>query len=139
MRSARLKIMLAAILLSGVHVAAEEMAEAKKADPRENIDTAIADSIRLLEAKSYEEFIRNYAAPEDLKTLLAGTTMEEFVKQFAAENAAVVLKILKSVKDAKPVISADGKKATFKLKEELKPPHPELTLIKIDKYWYFEN
>jgi hypothetical protein len=113
-------------------VAASSAADAK-ADPREKLETAIPEGIRLLEAKEYAKFLKNFVSPDVLKKLTEKQTLEEFAKEFGEEKAARLLKALQTIKDAKPELDADGKKATYKLKER------PLIFVKIDKYWYIEG
>lgn len=117
--------------------AANKSAAEKKADPRESLDTAIAEGIRLLEAKEYEGFIKTFAVPEELKSITSKVPMEQLVEGFKSkgEHALSDLKVIKALK---PEVSADGKTATYKADGE-KGPKRTLVFTKIDKLWYVKN
>ena len=114
------------------------IAEEGKAEPRENLETAIPEAIRLLEAKEYVTFLTNFVNPDDFKRFTEGTTVEAFAKHFAEGNADVLLKALQSIKEAKPTMENDGKRAVYDLKEKING-RDKLAFVKVEKYWYIEN
>jgi HEAT repeat protein len=110
-------------------------------DPRENLETAVPEGIRLLEAKDYKSFIQKFIPPEALALMLAlppKQTIDDLAKDFGAKASSDFLQGLKAIKGLQPEMSPDGKKATFKLKE---PIGGENTFCfeKIDKFWYITN
>jgi hypothetical protein len=109
-----------------------------KVDRREKLETAIPEGVRLLEAKEYATFIKHFAEPDQLKKATRDTSLEAFAKEFGQEKAAILLKVLKSIKDTKPAFSADGKKATYNLKDDV-AGKKTITFVKVDKYWYIQN
>jgi hypothetical protein len=109
-----------------------------KDDPREELESAIPEAIRLLEAKEYVTFLKNFVAPVHLKKLAEKGSLEEFAKEFGRTKSGRLLKVLKSIKDAKPELGDEGKKATFKLKEEVEGKKT-IVFVKVDKFWYIQN
>jgi hypothetical protein len=109
-----------------------------KADPREKLETAIPEAIRLLEAKEHETLLKSFVPPDELKQLTNGMSLEEFAKRFGKSHAPTLLQILQAVKDKKPTLDPDGKKATFKhgIKDA---PKDSITFVKIDNFWYIQN
>jgi hypothetical protein len=106
-------------------------------DPREKPETAIAECVRLLEAKEYKSFLQEFTPPATLALLLSmpNTTIEDLAKEVGEKTSADVLQALMAVKDVKPEMSSDGQKATFKLKEPV-GGRDSLSLVKIGKFWY---
>ena len=74
--------------------------------------------------------------PDDFKKITANVKLEDFAKQFGEDKAADALKALKSLKDKKPEMSADGTKATFKPDD---PQGRPMVWMKVDKYWYIAD
>lgn len=109
-----------------------------KPDPREKIETAVAEAIRLLEAKEYGALLKAFVPPEDLKKFTERGGFEELESQFAKSNAPELLEILKSIKGSTPKMENEGKKAVFQFKEP-RNGKKSITFNKIDKYWYIQN
>jgi hypothetical protein len=108
-----------------------------QSDPRERLETAIEEGIRLLEKKEYLKFLTTLADPAALAK--RRDTPEEFAAEFAEDGAERLLAMLKRIRTAKPAMSADGNTATYQL-----DPAPErgprtLRWEKIGKYWYIAN
>lgn len=114
------------------------LAADSKADPREKVDTAVLEGIRLLEAKDYVKFLKEFVAPDDFKNLTAKGTLEEFAKKFGENKGPRLLQVLKSIKDSKPTLDKDEKTATYEMKESI-GGKKEIKFKKIDKYWYIQN
>ncbi|OHB74747.1 MAG: hypothetical protein A2Z34_06395 [Planctomycetes bacterium RBG_16_59_8] len=112
--------------------------EEGKTDPRENLETAIPEAIRLLEAKEYVTFLTNFVNPDDFKRFTEGTTVDAFAKHFAGGNAEFLLKALQSIKEAKPTMENDGKRAVYEIKEKING-RDKLVFVKVEKFWYIEN
>ncbi len=109
-----------------------------KADPREKLDTAIPEAIRLLEAKKYETFLQKYVVPDQLKEIIKAVSLEEFAQSFGRNKAPALLRVLKAVKGKKPSLDKEGKKATFK--HGVKGvPYDSITFVKVDKFWYMRH
>lgn len=111
------------------------LAEDAKPDPQAKLETAVPEAIRLIEAKEYAKFLKNYVAPEDFKKITAEKPLDEFAKFFGERKAEPLLKVLKAAKDVKPTLDADGKKATFKVKDPI-DGRESISFQKIDKRWY---
>ena len=105
-------------------------------DPREKLETALPEAIRLLEAKDYATLLKEFVAPDDFKHITENQSLEQFAKEFGEDKAAGVLKDLKSIKDKTPELSAEGNKATFAREDANAKP---IVWVKIDKYWYIAN
>lgn len=113
-------------------------ADDAKPDPREKLDTAIPEAIRLLEAKEHLKFIKTFVSPDELKKITEKGSIEDLAKSFGEKKADRLLKILGAIKDAKPTLSDDGKTATFDLKA-LPDSKGSISFLKVEKYWYIKN
>jgi hypothetical protein len=109
-----------------------------KVDPREKLDTAVPEAIRLLEAKDYSTFLKNFIPPDELKKVTEKATLDEFANKFGENKATRLLQVLKSIRDAKPTLDPSEKKATYELKEPI-DRKKTLTWVKVDKHWYIQN
>jgi hypothetical protein len=121
-----------------VGFAAAVTAADPRPDPREKLETAIPEAIRLLEAREYRTFIEQFAVPDELKQVLGQGTIEELTRSFAKENAQLALRVMKQIVGARPTLEADGTRATFELKEAVEGKK-SITFVKIGKYWYLRN
>ena len=111
-----------------------------KPDPREKLETIIPLGIKQLEAKDYVKFLKTFVNPEDFEQITKNVSAEEFAKRFGEDKSAGVLKVLKSIKDAKPTLDKDGKEATFDIKKEDQVnDKPTIVFVKKDKFWYIRN
>ena len=111
---------------------------AAKADPREQLPTAIAEAIRLLEAKQHVEFVKMFVPPERLKER-AGTpeSLAKFAEAFA-QRGARMLAALKEIQKMKPQMDQGDTIATYTLSPQEGAP-PSLRFQKIGKFWYIAN
>jgi hypothetical protein len=109
-----------------------------KVDPREKLDTAVPEAIRLLEAKDYPTFLKNFLPPDDLKKITEKVPLDEFSKQFGENKAPRLLLVLRSIRDAKPTLDPSGNKATYELKEPI-DRKKTIGWVKVDKHWYIQN
>lgn len=105
---------------------------------RERLETAVPEAIRLLEAKQYVTFLRLFAHPDELKQFTDGQPLDQFAANFGEKKSAVVLKVLKAIKDLKPTLEADGSKAVYTLNEAV-DRNTSMIWVKVDKYWYMQN
>lgn len=105
---------------------------------REKLDTAIGEGIRLLEAKEYVAFLKNFVEPEAFKKFSEAGNIEDFAQKFGESKAKQLTEVLKSIKTATPKISEDGKKATFDISVE-GVSKKNIAFTKIGKYWYINN
>ncbi len=109
-----------------------------KPDPRESLDTAIPEAIRLLEKKDYEGLLKAFVAPEDFERITANKPLPDFAKEFGEEKADKLLVVLKAVIGTPPTLSEDKALATFEFKEKINGKS-SIKFQKIDKYWYIKN
>ena len=109
-----------------------------KADPREKLETAIPEAIRLLEAKEYETFLKTFVVPDDFQKITKKMWLNEFATQFGKDKAADLLQVLKSVKGKKPTLDSKEKKATFKHKVK-GVPKDSISFVKVENFWYIQN
>jgi hypothetical protein len=107
-------------------------------DPREKVDTAISEIIRLVEAREYATFIQKYAPPDDLKKILANKSLDELVKEFAQKNAARLIKVLRATRGLTPIVEENATKVTYHFKEPIDGKE-SIIFIKIGKFWYIQN
>ncbi len=109
-----------------------------KTDPRESLDTAIPEAIRLLEAREYAAFLKSFLPPHELKKFTEKNSLEELAKGFGEKKASRLLRVLKAIKDLKPTFDAEGKEATYEMKERI-DGKKSIFFARIDKYLYIQN
>lgn len=124
-------------LLCVVGMAVSGLRAAEKPDPRESLDTAIPEAIRLLEKKDYEGLLKAFIPPKELDKLEADM-LPGFIKWFGENKSEALLKALSAVKGTTPTLSEDKTEATFKYKE-LIDGRNDIQFKKIDKYWYIKQ
>jgi hypothetical protein len=122
-----------AICFTAANLRAED-----KPDPRENLDTTIAELTRLLEKKDYETLLRKFVAPRDLEQITTKLPFPDFAKSFGENKAETLLKVLAAVKDKSPTLSDDKAVATFEFKEAINGKR-DIKFQKVDKLWYIKN
>lgn len=108
-----------------------------KADPRENLDTAITEAIRLLEKKDYAAFLTTFSEPGRMAK--RRDSIQEFAAEFGRERAALVLDMLKHIQKAKPTMSENGTVATFAIDPKLTGGRDNVRWRKTERYWYIDN
>jgi hypothetical protein len=123
-------------VLAATAMVADQVKAADAADPREKLETAVPEVIRLLEAKEYATMLKEFVSPDALKKITAEVSFDELVQRFSAGKADDLLKTLKSIQGRKPEMSADGSKATFARED---PKARPVVFMKTDKYWYIAN
>jgi len=107
-------------------------------DPRAEVKTALPEAIRLISAKDYSGFIKEFMPPSAAKA--SGMTAEQMASMVAmapqaGESFAKLLPALQAVKDLTPTMDASGNKATY----TLNPPIgdiKDLNFVKEDGLWY---
>jgi hypothetical protein len=110
------------------------------ADPREKLSTLIPEAIRILEAKEYSIFLKNFVSPTEFRELILKTGLDQsaFARQFGDKRAPQLLLILKSLSDAKLTLDPIGMIVTYELPESVGRRNT-LSFQKIVKYWYMLN
>lgn len=111
------------------------------ADPRAQLNTAIAEAIRVASAGDYATLYREFVPPQMqashpeltpekyaalLKEAEAKQAMDEFVSR------------LRSLQGQKPELDAEGTRAIFTLTPPVSGP-PTLVFVKVNGLWYFER
>ena len=116
-----------------------QSAPAAKPDPREQLPTAIAEGIRLLEAKQYLAFISAFVTPAEVKSRSDRGDLEAFAQKFGeSPRAAALLAALKEIQQVKPIMDKGDTVATFPLSPMDGRPNT-LRFEKIGKYWHLAN
>lgn len=108
-------------------------------ESRKDYQKLIPEMITLLEAKDYSTLLETCVAPEDLKRATEKQTMAELAKGFGERKADQLLGVLKSIREAKPEVTADGSTVTWKLPENVKSPRGQFVMKKSGKFWYIQN
>ena len=106
-------------------------------DPRERLETAIEEAIRLLDKKDYTTFLSMFVPPEALAR--RRDTLEEFAAAFAGEKADRLLAALKQIRTATPAMSPEGTQATYQISPRPERGPDSLRWNKIGKFWYIAN
>ena len=113
-------------------------------NPQAKIESAVAEAIRLLEAREHKTFLQKFIEPDALAKMREETeergedALDHLLKQFVPVKSETLLKALKSIKDATPSYENDGNKAVFKLEEG---PYTKghISFRRVDGLWYLEN
>lgn len=103
-----------------------------------SLETAIPEGIRLLEAKEYATFLKNFVEPEHFKKVTQSVPLEKFAERFGEGKAAAMLEVLKSIREAKPTLDPSGTKATYTLKEPV-GTKGAIIWVKVEDHWYIRN
>ena len=114
------------------------IAQEAKPDPRETLETAVPEGIRLLRAKEYKTFVESFVAPDDLKKITEKTPLEELLKEFIEQKAPKLLESLEEIKGTKPSLDSAGTKATFAFKKEIDGKNG-IIFVKVGEFWYIMN
>lgn len=86
----------------------------------ENSETALREQIKQMvselgssDREKIKAFIRNYAAPADLETLLQGETLDQLTDNFLGRNQDDLKQHLEAALAMTPIISENGTVYTF--------------------------
>jgi len=110
-------------------------------DPRLDVRTALPEAIRLLAARDYVGFLKEFTPPSEAENL--GMSIDQMASKLAelpqtSDNMAKLLTILLAIKDQKSTQDPTGTKVTF----TLNPPiddQKEITFVKENGLWYLKN
>jgi len=115
---------------------------ARPSDPREQVVTAVAHGVRLLEAKEYGRFLQEFVSPLEFKQLFhaePGTPIDpKIAANFAEDRAPQLLQALRDAQNATPVFEDDGRTAVYPLRTPI-GGRSAMAFIKVGKYWYIKN
>jgi len=93
-------------------------ASATPAEPRANLDTAIAEAARLLEARDFVTLFKEFAPPEAADHLPQGMTIEQLAQMAQADPGAQAgmqqsLDALRSIQGQTPTMGDNDNTATY--------------------------
>jgi hypothetical protein len=127
-------------------------------DPQENLDTAIADISRLVQANDFLTLFATYGAPiidptlrnRDGGNLRDGLRQNvQFFQQFiqspgGQENLQHLQSVLEYIKTQTPVLDGTGDHATLQvgpMTDQLRAAglYPQITFVKQDGRWYLQS
>jgi hypothetical protein len=128
-------VILLALLTVGGSVPA-----AVQADPREQLPTAIAHGIGLLEKKDYTRFMQDFISPNDLKSVLGSepAISAAMAERFGTQKAPQVLQALREAQTATPAYEDNGQTAVYPLKTPIGSRN-SMAFVKVGKLWYIRN
>jgi hypothetical protein len=113
-----------------------------QADPREQLSTAVAHGIKLLEARDHARFLREFVSPDDAKQIFGqepgGPDNPRLAEQFGKQKAPQLLEALREAQRASPQYENNGQLAAFPLKTPI-GSRRALAFVKVGKYWYIKN
>lgn len=133
-----MKLTAFAMLIAFAGLARAQDSRVDKPDPREKVDTAIAEAVRLIEAKEYVKLLKDFVPPDELKRITEATDINEFAKKFADGKAPRLLKALKATKGIEPTMSDDKSRATIKFRETV-DGKDKIEFLKVGKHWYIKG
>lgn len=104
-------------------------------------EASITEMLRLLEAGKKLEFVKTFAAPDDLaKMEKEGSKLAKIVERMDDERIGTIVAALQFAAKNKPTADKDGDLLTWELPEELRAKGPaRLSLQRIDGRWYLRN
>jgi len=111
-------------------------------NPRTKPNTAITDAIRLVEDKDMVGFVKAVFPPNILAKLPPADSIERLGQDMGSPRIRDALlkdlAALKAIQDQTPILTDDGKTATFETHLD-DPLRTEVILKKVDGLWYIEN
>jgi len=138
MKATRILATTFALLLAPCVLSFAADAPAAAAPLNATVESAVANGIKLLEAKDYKTFLKTYVPPEVYPKIIADKGEDAFVAMFAGDKATKLLAVLKSIKDAKPTMKDDGKTAVYDLAEEI-ADKKNIQFVQVNGAWYIRN
>ena len=113
---------------------------AVQADPREQLTTAVAHGIKLLEAKDHLRFMKEFISPDDMKKVLGSRPEIDatMAQKFGEQKAPLLLEALKDAQKGTPRYDAEGVTAVYPLKTPI-GGREVLAFVKVGKLWYIRN
>lgn len=105
-------------------------------DPREELSTALAEAIRQLENKEFENFVGDFMSPED-KLQLVGKKIVDIAKT-VEKNSPEMLAQLKAAQKTTPEMEDGSEKAVYN-NLDVDGRKSKFTMVKSGKYWYISG
>jgi DNA-binding PucR family transcriptional regulator len=106
-------------------------------DPRRDPEKAVVDAKRLLEQRSYAQFMQQYIPPDQLKEITGDRSVNDVAAAFGARYASTVLAGLAEAVTMEPVLNDSGTRATYRFERPI-GGRTAMVLRKIGDYWYLE-
>lgn len=125
-------IVMLAVLLTGADT------KEPTADPPAELTATIDNALDLLAKKDYEQYLKQFAHPEDLKKILKTRTMDELVRLLAKGKAETMIAALKQVKEKKPVLRVSGSVAEYSV-DVPNQAKTKMIFAKVGERWYLRN
>ena len=92
---------------------------AAKPGPRENVETAVVEAIRLLEAKDYKTFLPQFVPPDDYKVMVpTPEALDTTAERFGPRSERLLI-ALREASTLKPTFDAAKTSATYTLNVQL--------------------
>lgn len=128
------------VMLCAVLVLGSTPPATTQADPREQVSTAVAHGIKLLEAKDYMRFMKDFISPNDMQKVLGSRTEIDaaMAQKFGEQKAPLLLEALREAQKTKPAYDPEGMTALFPLKTSIGGRNT-LEFVKVGKLWYIKN
>jgi hypothetical protein len=114
-------------------------AEDVKVDPRETLEASLCEGIRLLEAKERNAFLEGFVTPTDLNEYTKGKSLDELAKDFGEQKSLMLLKVLKEIKGATPILKKTATEVTFGFDKAKIGKKKAVAFVKMGKYWHIQN
>ena len=108
------------------------------ADEAQSLQATITEGISLLEEKKYEAFLSRLPLPKELDRMRKNRSMEELARTFAKQHADRLLGMLQQIKEQKPQLSDEGRRAEYAV-EWRNFSKSKLVFLKIEDRWHLHN
>ena len=108
------------------------------AEEPQSLPATIEQGISLLENQKYEAFLIRIPVPEELERMRKNRSMEEIARTFSKQHAPRLLGMLNQIKDEKPVISDEGRRAEYNV-DWKNFSRKKLVFLQISGRWHLHN
>ena len=112
--------------------------QAAEISPRTELQSAIPYALDLLAKENYEQFILEFARPDELQKKLEVKAIDELVRMFAKDSAGHVQTVLESIRDAEPKMNEEGNVATYGV-DVINFSRTEIVFERVESFWYIRN
>jgi hypothetical protein len=119
---------------------AETAGSQQQPDHKRQVQTAIQEAIRLLEAKQHLEFVKTFMRPNEVERLVAKFgTVDNLAAEFGKdERAGTLLKALQTASKLEPMFNSTNTSARFTFETPIGRERG-LLLQKIGDRWYIAD